>query len=461
MSVRYKIAIWFAVLVTAILSAVGFSIYFFSKTERSDTFRHRLLNRAASHARIYAGLNPANYSLLARLDTAAVASLYYKSISIINGDGSYYYSYADKPGDSLIIDSHIRERAVIEGAHYFSYHEKKGVAYQYTDAAHNFIVAVAAEDIDGREFLQQLKSILIWASLLAGLLSFLTGLVFAKNILRPVARITREVNLITSNNLSRRIEVASARDELNRLADTFNQLLDRLQESFAIQRRFISNASHELSTPLTSISNQLEVALQKQRSFEEYQEVLTSVYEDVMELHQLTRSLLEIAKTGSQGSIDLEEVRLDEVLLRVIADVQKQNATFKVQLDFEEFPEDESLLTTFGNVNLLYIALKNIIENGCKYAADQQSSVSASFLPGGILVKVTNQGDIISESDIQNIFQPFFRADAVKSKPGFGLGLTMARRILSLHNGRVQVTSDPDMGTVFSIELPGISSVHK
>lgn len=461
MSVRYKIAIWFAVLVTAILAMVGFSIYFFSKTERSDTFKNRLFNRAGSHARIYAGVNNGNYSVLARLDTATVASLYYKSISIIGRDGGYYYSYADKPGDSLVIDSHIRERVIIEGTYYFNYNQKKGVAIKYSDDSHNFIVAVAAEDIDGQEFLQQLKGILIWAPLLAGLLSFLTGLVFARNIIKPVTRITREVNLITSNNISRRIEETGAKDELNKLAGTFNHLLDRLQESFSIQRRFISNASHELSTPLTSISNQLEVALQRQRTYEEYRGVLISVYEDVKELHQLTRSLLEIAKTGSQGSIDLEEVRLDEVLLRVIADVQKQNNTYKVLLDFNDFPEEENQLTTFGNVNLLYIALKNIIENGCKYAVDNQSSVLASFLPAKIIIQVANKGDIISESDIQNIFQPFFRADDVKSKPGFGLGLTLARRILSLHNGTIAVTSDPETGTVFAIELPRFLAPYK
>ncbi|MBL0154591.1 MAG: HAMP domain-containing histidine kinase [Chitinophagaceae bacterium] len=152
---------------------------------------------------------------------------------------------------------------------------------------------------------------------------------------------------------------------------------------------------------------------------------------------------------------------MDEVLLRVIADVQKQNNTYKVLLDFNDFPDDEKQLTTFGNVNLLYIALKNIIENGCKYAIDNQSSVLASFLPAKIIIQVANKGDIISESDIRNIFQPFFRADDVKSKPGFGLGLTLARRILSLHNGTIAVTSDPETGTVFSIELPRFLAQYK
>ncbi len=115
---------------------------------------------------------------------------------------------------------------------------------------------------------------------------------------------------------------------MSQLANTFNELLARLQESFAIQRRFISNASHELSTPLTSVSSQVEVVLQKERSAEEYKQVLFSVREDVQQMRQLTKSLLEIAKTGSQGGIELNEVRIDEVLLKVVGDVKKLSASY-------------------------------------------------------------------------------------------------------------------------------------
>ncbi|MEI9957770.1 MAG: HAMP domain-containing sensor histidine kinase [Ferruginibacter sp.] len=231
-----------------------------------------------------------------------------------------------------------------------------------------------------------------------------------------------------------------------------------MQASFATQRRFISNASHELSTPLTSVSSQLEVAMQKDRSQEEYKLVMQSIYEDVKELQLLTRSLLDIAKTGPEDSIDLATVRLDEILFKVISDVQKQNKTFKVLLNFDEFPEDENLLTVFGNANLLYIAFKNIVENGCKYSDDNKSTVTAAFNKMDIIIKTTNTGDVISSTDLENIFQPFFRADSAQAKQGFGLGLTLAKSILSLHKGVITVESSVEKGTIFTIVVPNILS---
>jgi signal transduction histidine kinase len=204
----------------------------------------------------------------------------------------------------------------------------------------------------------------------------------------------------------------------------------------------------------------LEVALQKPRSPEEYQEVMLSIYEDIKELQQLTRSLLDIAKTGSQGTLDLAEVRLDEVLLKAVGDIQRQNNQYKVRIDFEVIPQEENLMTVFGNANLLYIAFKNLIENGCKYSENKEAVITVSFLPNSIRVQIRNHGDVIAEADIENIFQPFFRADSAQFKPGFGLGLTLTRRILSLHKGTISVESAPYTGTLFQIELPNVLTFY-
>ncbi|MDN3656684.1 ATP-binding protein [Ferruginibacter paludis] len=456
MSIKYKIAFLFSGLVTIILAIVSLAVFFFSARERDNAFKKRLKNRALSTAKVYSDINDNNYGVLRRLDAAAVASLYNKSVTIAGfGDGKEYM-FSDTAGDSLYLSPDIIEQATSADEYFFTYQKKKAVALHYTGGDKKFIIAVAASDIDGQEYLQQLKKILLIAAVMAVMLSFYAGVVFAKNLINPIKRITGEVNLITSNNFSQRIKINKAKDELTKLALTFNSLLDRLQDSFAIQRRFISNASHELSTPLTSVSAQLEVALQKPRTQGEYQAVLESVYEDIKALHLLTRSLLDIAKTGSQGSIDLNEVRLDEVLMKVISDVQKQTEGYKVALNFETLPDDEQLFTVFGNSNLLYIAFKNIIENGCKYSDNKESAISVLFDKKAIVINVTNSGDIIAEADIQNIFQPFFRAENVQQKPGFGLGLTLTKRILFLHKGSIAVESNLEKGTIFTIELPNI-----
>lgn len=461
MSIKYKIALLFAALATLLFTIIGMSIYFFSVAERDLSFNKRLKNRALSTAKVYAGMQDSNYTMLKKMDAFAVASLLNKSVTITRDNNTPEYLYSDKQGDSMYLTQAVIEEAKNNFEYYFTYHNKKAVAIYHGDSTNNFIVAVAAQDIDGREFIEQLKRILFLSLGLLILLSFITGIIFAKSLIRPMAQITAEVNLITSNNFSRRIKITNSGDELSRLANTFNNLLDRLEESFSVQRRFISNASHELSTPLTSISSQLEVALQKERTVLEYKRVMQSIYEDTRDMQLLTHSLLDIAKTGSHGGIDLLEIRLDEVLFKVVTDLRRQRPEYKVELDFDVFPDDENLLSVYGNSNLLYIAIKNIIENGCKYSDNKKALVTVSFNKNEILIKVLNNGDVISEADIQNIFQPFFRASSALQKPGFGLGLTLTKRILSLHKGTIEVESIVESGTTFLISIPNNSPLSK
>jgi two-component system sensor histidine kinase ArlS len=315
---------------------------------------------------------------------------------------------------------------------------------------------VAGYDDDGLERLSRLNKILLFSLVAGVILTALVSWLFTGQLLRPLTQIIHEVNEISSYNLSHRIQAGTGQDELSQLANTFNELLERLQESFAIQRRFISNASHELSTPLTSVSSQVEVALIKERSTDEYRQVLFSVLEDVQQMRQLTKSLLEIAKTGSAGGIELNEVRVDEVILKVTADLKKLNSEYKVELNFGEFPEDEKDFVVFGNSELLYIAVKNIVENGCKYSPDKRSVVDLSFIQHKVFIQVANQGDTIAAEEIQQIFQPFFRGSGTRDSRGFGLGLPLAQRIISLHKGTILVQSDLNKGTCFTIELPSI-----
>jgi two-component system sensor histidine kinase ArlS len=460
MSIRYKIALLFSFLVMIILALVSIAVYFFSVKERHELFNNRLIKRAMYTAGVYADLSDSSFAVLRKLDASGTSAFYDKSITITKVNGGYAYMYSDSTRDSLFLDRSIFEKVRTESPYFFSFNNKSAAAVLHTDSSSNFIVAVAAIDRDGMEYLSNLKKILLIALLLAVLLSFFAGIIFAKRIIAPIKRITGEVNLITSKDLSRRIKVDKEKDELTTLAKTFNSLLNRVQDSFAIQHRFISNASHELSTPLTAVSSQLEVAMQKDRTPTEYQEVITSVYDDIRELQLLTQTLLDIAKAGSHGDIDLAEVRVDETLFKVISAIQKQNKGYRATLNFSVFPEEEKRLTIFGNANLLYSALKNIIENGCKYDANLKADVSAEFNETRIIIKVSNRGDVIEAGDLQNIFQPFFRTGSAQEKPGFGLGLTLTKGILSLHKGTIHVTSTREAGTTFTVILPNILGLH-
>ncbi len=447
----------FTVLVTAIISVLEFSVHYSAKMERKLIFNKRLRARANSTTQLYSLFGDSGLSIMRRMDTSSTTGvLPSRSIGIFSDQGNELYRFDVKGFRPILLSRENLQEVLVSGEVYFTLDNRDAVAVRRKTDNRTFIVVVAGYDEDGIDRVERLNRILL-ISLLAGVcLAAIISFIFAGQLLQPLTQIIREVKEISSYDLSHRIRAGSGQDELSQLANTFNELLERLQESFAIQRRFISNASHELSTPLTSVSSQLEVTLQKERGVEEYRQVMISVSEDVQQMRQLTKSLLEIAKTGSQGTIELNEVRVDEVLLKVTADVKKLNSAYRIELNFGEFPEEERDFVVFGNSELLYIAIRNLVENGCKYSPDKKPVVDLSFSNHKVYINVVNKGDVIAAEEIGQIFQPFFRGARTRDQKGFGLGLALAQRIVGLHKGFLTVRSGEESGTVFTIELPSI-----
>ena len=154
-------------------------------------------------------------------------------------------------------------------------------------------------DEEAKGNLQRIKLVLLLSFFGGILITFVSGYFISKILLRPIRKIADQINIISAQSLEHRIKSGNRNDDWHYLTDTLNDLLNRLQESFEIQRRFISSASHELSTPLTSISSQLEVSLQRDRAAEEYRQVMQSAYQDVRNLIKLTQILLERATPRS------------------------------------------------------------------------------------------------------------------------------------------------------------------
>lgn len=458
MKIKFKITALFTLLVTAILLLLSFSIYYFTSLERFEAFKKRLKGRANNNAQLFTYFGDSSIAMLRRFDSGSTNTLENKSVVIYNYLNEPVYEFNASGEATPASNTAILDKARLNGETYFTFHERDVIAFHHTDSVNRIVVVVAAYDSDGWNRLSQLRKLLMISLLIGIAAAALVGYLFSRQLLRPISQIIGEVKDISSQNLSHRIEAGSGQDELHQLANTFNELLNRLQESFMTQRRFISNASHELSTPLTSISSQLEVTMQKDRSTEEYQQVMQSIYEDVQQMRQLTKSLLEIAKTGSQGTIELNEVRIDEVLFKVMSDVQKISPSYQVELHFGEFPEDEKKFLVFGNNDLLYSSIKNFVENGCKYSPDHASWVDLSFSEGQVVIAVKNHGDVIAEDEMDHIFQPFYRTNAATHIKGFGLGLALAKRIISLHRGTIKVQSNAETGTIFTIQLPSVKA---
>ena len=461
MPVKYRITGLFTLLVLVILGMVCSSVYYFSYINRIKDIKTRLTNRATTTGRLLSQTGVFDLKLIQRIDASTTVSLKNKMVGAFDLSNNKIYRYSDLETDTFPSLTALMEVARKQGKSYAMIDDKDVVVLHFTDAQNNLMIVEAAYDEEGFNKLKQLRLIL-WLSFAGGIIiTLLSGFIFSGRLLQPLRKITDEVNEISAGSLARRIGKPEMKitDEWSYLSSTLNQLLNRLQESFEIQGRFIANASHELTTPLTSISSQLEIALQRPRESVYYEHMIRSVYEDVLYLNKLTISLLEFAKaSGTSSGIEIDLLRIDEILLRLPAEMAKTGTNYTISLDFNSLPEQEEKLFVFGNEELLFSALKNIVLNACKYSSDHHAGISLLIENQEIKILVEDKGKGISEKDIQNIFQPFYRAEDARPYEGFGLGLSLSNRIIKLHKGHIQVDSEIDKGTCMTIVLPVASS---
>jgi two-component system, OmpR family, sensor histidine kinase ArlS len=455
MPIRLRIIFLFAVLVVIILGVVCTGVYYFSYTARVNTIKTRLTNRAITTARLLAQKEVFDQQLVRRIDSLTTMALKNKTVQAYDYQNNKIYSYSEMPGDSLMIDEVLLDEARINQSYYFTVGAKEVVAYHYTDDNARLVVVTAAEDVDGRQNMKRLRDILLLSFFIGIALIIVFGYLFSARLLRPVKRITDEVREISAQNLARQITGWKPKDEWYQLTKTLNELLNRLKESFDLQRRFISNASHELSTPLTSVSSQLEVSLQRDRSAGEYRKVMESVHQDVQHMSRLVQVLLEFAKaSGDAGGLEINRIRIDEIIMRLSSEIPKLDPAYSIRIQFGKLPESEEDLLVLGNETLLFSAIKNIVENACKYSREKKAVVLFETREKMIVISVLDQGKGIPENEIQKIFQPFYRVEENIASEGFGLGLALADKIIKLHNGRIEIESNAGTGTKFTILLP-------
>lgn len=453
MPVRLRIAMLFTLLVFTILLIVGGVVSYISYRNRLESVKTRLTARANNIASFLRQTEVFSSQLIQKIDTSTSGSGRDKEVQVYDEHNRKVYAYSDRVADTLVIDTLLLDKARLKKKLYFKREKKEAIAIYDEDS--KLVIVSATFDEQGRRQLAELE-FTVWLSLLGGaLISFGGGYLFAGRLLRPIKEIASEVNDISAKNLVQRIPTGEAKDEWHYLSSTLNLLLDRLQQTLDMHRRFISNASHELSTPLASITSQLEVLLHRDREAIEYKSVLTGVHQDALHLSKLIQTLLEFSKaSGSESGLEIQPVRIDEVLLRLPAELARNNKDYVVLLGFDDLPEDEDQLFVFGNEELLFTAIKNIVVNACKYTTGHKALVRASTRNNEILVEIIDNGPGMTADELEQIFQPFYRGGAVGALPGFGLGLPLVKRIINLHKGKIQVNSDVKTGTTFLVILP-------
>ena len=301
-----------------------------------------------------------------------------------------------------------------------------------------------------------LRNLRVMMAALVPLIVLLTGafgMFFARVALRPVAEMARTIRQITAENLSLRLKTPRGRDEIRELADLFNAMLSRLEDSFMSERRFIQDVSHELKTPLTILKGELEVALKKARSAGEYAAILQSNLEETEKMSRIVGDLLTLAR------FDNREVKLDRapVNLAVLLEgsakslagvAEKTGAVIRLEAA-------AAIRDVEGDQGQLRRLFLNLLDNAVKYSpAGGEVKVEVYSDGGRPAVRISDHGVGIAEDDLPHIFKRFYRADSSRSSSGFGLGLAIAKSIADAHGAEITALSTPTKGSTFTVVFP-------
>nr|WP_282098126.1 ATP-binding protein [Chitinophaga polysaccharea] len=322
----------------------------------------------------------------------------------------------------------------------------------------HYVITAAAIDKYGLQRLQRFKYSLVFSFIGIIGLTIIAGYFFVGKALKPVADMVDKVEEITATNLDLRVPVQNEKDEIGELATTFNKMLDRLENSFDAQKQFVSNISHELRTPLATIVGELQIALTKDRSGQEYKEVILLALADARRLVKLSNGLLDLAKANyDQTEVSRRELRIDELLMDARSAVIKTAEDYKVDIRFEQEIEDDDFISVNGNEYLLKVAFINLMENACKFSADHQCTVSISYHENKLVLRFMDRGIGIADADIPYIFTAFFRGGNNDFTRGNGIGLSLTQKIIAMHEGNISVWSRTGEGSIFTVEMPHLS----
>jgi len=317
-----------------------------------------------------------------------------------------------------------------------------------------YIVQVGTSMESVGETLQRFLVLLVVAIPIALAVSLAGGWFLAGRALRPVDKITLAAQRIAAGDLSQRLSIPAAHDEIGRLAATFNNMIGRLDTSFRQIRQFTSDASHELRTPLTVMKGETDLVLRRPRLLDDYKSVLESNLEEIDRMTRIVDELLFLSRA------DMGEVRVESLpvaMESLVEDIHRQAKLLAQDRNIEVLLGTVMPVVVQGDDLRLRELLLNLVENAMKYSYPG-GKVEIALLNDGreARLSVTDHGIGIAPADHKKIFQRFFRTDVARghTKKGTGLGLAICSWIAELHKGRVEVKSALGQGSTFTVVLP-------
>lgn len=453
MKIKIRLTILFTVLAVAILLVFAAVLYWSSEKSREKEFYLVLQKEAITKANLFLG---------AQISPETLHQIYSNNRQILHEvevavyDTSFHLLYHDAVEIDMVKETKAMVDDIYEKGSLKFYQDRWqviGLKYRFNDQ--DYVVTATAFDEYGYKKQENLLKNILLMTLVSTVFIFAAGYFLSNRALKPVQDIIDEVNKISVTNLDLRIKPPRYKDELFRLGQTFNAMLDRLEDSFDAQKQFVSNISHELRTPLAAIIAELELSQRRDLTVDEYVCTINNALLDAERIVKLSNSLLDFAKAHyDRSEIAFKEIRVDEVLLDACQQLQQSQANYKIHLNFQEDLELEQWISAYGNPYLLQVAFVNLLENACKFSDDHQCSVLIASDESDMTITFTDRGIGIAAEELEHIFTAFYRGSTANSFAGNGIGLSLTKKIIELHQGQINVVSQKNHGTTFTVTLP-------
>ncbi|GAC1638682.1 MAG: ATP-binding protein [Candidatus Acidiferrum sp.] len=471
-SVRARLTIWHAAAVAAVLLILSVATYAFLRVEsirRVDSSLEDVAN--AFLATVHAELRDAHETETFKdCVAAAIQEHTYRetTFSVFDAQGAPILS---SPVSPVLLESEVlryndlHDRATSNSSRgkpfrtlVASGHLYRGYSRSFTAEGKTYVVVALQSMHREQEFMEALGRTYALVIPLAVLLAALGGYFLARRSLLPVAAMSSQAEQISAKNLDERLAVENKSDELGRLAASFNRLLDRLDQSFQLQRRFVADASHELRTPVAILSGEAEVALSRQdRSPEEYRESLTILHNEALRLKKIIEDLFTLTRADiGQLPLSKSDFYLDELVADCVRTCRTLAQAKQIALQCNATSE----MLIHADEALVRRMLMNLLDNGIKYTPTGGSVAIAAERSGDrYLIAVTDTGPGIPQELQHRVFERFFRAEKARTSSdaangGAGLGLAICRWIAEAHQGTLELTRSDAKGSTFTISLP-------
>lgn len=455
MNIKFKLTLLFTIVVATIL---GTSFYLALQNYslfRQSNFYERLNDRAHYITKAFFDFTSPDEAMIAALSEYNHAISPNLRLSIYDTSGKTLETigepirYSSTLFNRLLANQYIEEQISDTQYVYFAYHDAESKKSPV-------IVLAASYDRTGYYKVSYLSQIFLLTWALSIVTTAFAGWWFARISLRPMTQVINNVSKISDQNLHNRLPIQKPADEIAQLSITFNQMLDRLEAAFILQKNFVSNASHEFRTPLTAIKGQVQVALLKERSVQDYHQLLQSLNDDIDNLIGLLNALQELAKANANVFPQtFTPVSILDVVLDVQNDFSRSKPHYGIELTVNENnSQANGSIYCIGDASLMKSVVSNIIDNACKFSPDYRCKLLISFTPTTIVLEFSDEGVGIASENISLIFEPFFRGNDTRNVYGHGIGLSLVKKIVELHKGTISVQSVLGKGTTFTLELP-------